>query len=275
MSLGSPLSVRAATRVAAGVAAVGSLAAHERRQRKAMERFAGALLETLLNAIEANDPDTGMHVRRVASYAVIIAKAADLDEHAQRAVERVGLFHDIGKIHEALFDIVHDSQRLSPAERRAIATHPARGEQVLAPLAAFYPELPAGVVAHHEWWDGTGYPRGLRGRRIPVEARIVAIADTLDAVAHSRRYRRGTGTREAMEIVAQGRGTQFDPDLVDLVLFPPVRAELERQQSLQPRNARHAGRRTHERELIPDIEFRWRSQSLGVDGVGGAPRHIK
>src|SRR5471032_2935173 len=128
----------------------GALSVRERRARQAMERFAGASLETLLNAIEANDPDTGMHVRRVAAVSLVIADAAGLDEHQQRAVERVALFHDIGKIHEALFDIVHDNTELTPDERRAIDTHPARGAQVLAPLEAFYPELPAGVIAHHE-----------------------------------------------------------------------------------------------------------------------------
>ncbi len=260
---------------ALGAATGGAVAARERRLRQALERFAGACLETLLNAVEANDPDTGMHVRRVASYALIIADAADLSAHEHHAVERVALFHDIGKIHEALFDIVHEPTKLSPSDRRAIATHPARGAQVLAPLAAFYPELPAGVLAHHERWDGTGYPKGLRGKRIPLESRIVAIADTFDAVAHSRRYRRGTGGSDAMDVIAEGRGTQFDPELVDLVLFPPVRAEIERQRELQPpKPERHAGRRGHAHESIPDITFRWRSQSLGVDGVGGATRRI-
>src|SRR5262249_26180759 len=158
-----------------GVVASGALVyeAHARRGQQAVERFAAAALETLLNAIEANDAETGMHVRRVAACALIIADAAGLDERAKRAVERVALFHDIGKIHEALFDIIHEPKRLTAAERRAVATHPARGAEVLAPLAAFYPELPSGVLAHHERWDGKGYPRGLRGRRIPLEARIV------------------------------------------------------------------------------------------------------
>jgi HD-GYP domain-containing protein (c-di-GMP phosphodiesterase class II) len=251
------------------------IALHERRLRQALERFAGASLETLLNAIEANDPDTGMHVRRVASHALVIASAADLSEHECHAVERVALFHDIGKIHEALFDIVHEPNKLTASERRAVATHPARGAQVLAPLAAFYPELPAGVLAHHERWDGTGYPKGLRGKRIPLESRIVAIADTFDAVAHTRRYRVGTGAHEAMEVIAQGRGTQFDPELVDLVLLPPVRREIERQRALKPpKQESHSGRRSHAHESIPDITFRWRSQSLGVDGRGGATRRV-
>jgi HD-GYP domain-containing protein (c-di-GMP phosphodiesterase class II) len=254
----------------------GAFAARERRARQAMERFAGACLETLLNAIEANDPDTGMHVRRVASFALIIADAAGLDEHEHHAIERVALFHDIGKIHEALFDIVHELRKLTPGERRAIATHPARGAQVLGPFKAFYPELPAGVLAHHERWDGTGYPRGLRGRRIPLESRIVAIADTFDAVSHTRRYRHGMGAADAMDVIADGRGTQFDPDLVDLVLFPPVRAEIEKQRVLQARrHERHAGRRNHEHESIPDVSFRWRSQSLGSDAIGGAARRIE
>ena len=165
---------------------------------RTLERFGAAALETLLNAIEANDEQTGMHVRRVAVYAVIIAEFADLDVHCQRAIERVGLFHDIGKIHEALFDIVHGEHRLSHGDRQAINTHPERGAAVLRPLGAFYPELPAGVAAHHECWDGSGYPHGLRGKRIPIEARVVSIADTFDAVAHTRRYRHGAGALSAL-----------------------------------------------------------------------------
>src|SRR5512132_1551288 len=164
--------------------ALGALAVRQRRSRRALERFAGAALQTLLNAIEANDEQTGMHVRRVAAYALIIADSAGLDERACRAVERVALFHDIGKIDGALFDIVHEPAKLTASQRREIDTHPRRGAEVLAPLKAFYPELPEGVLAHHERWDGTGYPRGLRASRIPLEARIVTIADTLDAVAH-------------------------------------------------------------------------------------------
>ncbi|MDB4875484.1 MAG: metal-dependent phosphohydrolase region [Gemmatimonadetes bacterium] len=254
-------------------AAGGALLAREHKTRVAMERFAGAALETLLNAIEANDPDTGMHVRRVAAYAMIIAEAAGLDEHRQHAVERVALFHDIGKIHEALFDIVHEPNKLTAAERRAIATHPARGAQVLAPLKAFYPELPAGVLAHHERWDGKGYPRGLRGRRIPLEARIVTIADTFDAVAHTRRYRRGTGVEKAFEVIAEGRATQFDPELVDVMLLPPVKEQIVREfdTRITPHGQR-GGRRARRHESIPDVTFRWRSQSLGSSRLRAAHR---
>jgi putative two-component system response regulator len=242
-----------------------ALFVHERRSRRALERFAAASLETLLNAIEANDSQTGQHVRRVANYARIIADAAGIDDRECHAIERVALFHDIGKIHEALFDIVHDNHELSAADRRAIDTHPRRGAEVLAPLNAFYPELSEGVLSHHERWDGTGYPRGLRGKGIPLESRIVAIADTFDAVAHTRRYRKGRGVDDAFRVLSEGRGTQFDPTFVDFVMLPPIRTRLAREHILWGRP--RPGRRSQTRETIPDIQFRWRSESL-------RPRHV-
>src|SRR5206468_12963988 len=136
--------------------------------RQAAERMAAAALESLLKAVDANDPDTGAHVRRVAAYALTLADAATLPDYEKRTIERVALFHDIGKIHEALFDIIHDHAKLNPTERRAIATHPARGARVLEPLSGFYPDLSDGVLSHHERWDGHGYPRHLKGRRIPL-----------------------------------------------------------------------------------------------------------
>jgi HD-GYP domain-containing protein (c-di-GMP phosphodiesterase class II) len=245
----------------ASLAVGAALIVRERRARGKVERFAAAGLETILNAIEANDADTGRHVRRVAAYSLIIADCAGLDERQSHAVERVALFHDIGKIHEALFDIVHDNHRLTEEERRAIDTHPRRGAQVLAPLEAFYPELGAGVLSHHERWDGTGYPRKLRGNRIPLEARIVSIADTFDAVSHSRRYQKGRGIDDALRVIREGRGTQFDPELVDLVLLPPVIDRLTREH-LASRPSR-SGRRSRPKESAPDVRFRWRSESLG------------
>ena len=254
----------------AGLAAGAALVIRERRARGKVERFAAAGLETLLNAIEANDSDTGRHVRRVAAYSLIIADFAGLDERQSHAVERVALFHDIGKIHEALFDIVHDQHRLTEADRRAIATHPRRGAEVLAPLEAFYPELAAGVLSHHERWDGTGYPRGLKGKRIPIEARIVTIADTFDAVLHSRRYQKGRGIDGALQVIREGRGTQFDPELVDLVLLPPVIERLEREHLAS--KSQRSGRRPRPKESAPDVRFRWRSESLGSRHLSASHR---
>jgi HD-GYP domain-containing protein (c-di-GMP phosphodiesterase class II) len=260
----------AAATAAAGVA----LLRYEHKQRQAAERIAAAALESLLKAIDANDPQTGAHVRRVASYALILADAAGLDEHAKRSVERVALFHDIGKIHEALFDIIHDDAELTPDERKAIATHPRRGAEVLAPLCGFYPDLPSGVLSHHERWDGTGYPRRLKGRRIPLSARVVSIADTFDAITHARRYRASRSVEKAGEVILEGRGTQFDPELVDLFVFPPVFARIlanlrDVARWRQPVQARRTG---GDDQQVPDITFRWRPGRTGARGRPASDR---
>lgn len=233
----------------------------ERRIRRAVERLGAATLETLVDTIEANNPVTGAHVRRVAGYALILAEAADMDEHDRRSVERVALFHDIGKIDGALADIINETDGLSAEEMRAVRTHPRRGADVLRPLAGFYPDLPEGVLSHHERWDGTGYPRCLKGQSIPVTARVVAIADTFDAVTHARPYRHPMTLESAIHVIASGRGSQFDPDLVDLFLSPPVieRVEDALCAALSPRRAKGKRGRVSPQEDLPDLTFRWRT----------------
>ena len=263
-----------AVATAGAVTVTALLLRREHAGRKRAERFAAAALETLLNAIDANDSQTGAHVRRVANYSLILAAAAGLDERATRIVERVALFHDIGKIHEALFDIIHDHRELTPAERRAILTHPQRGADVLAPLNGFYPELPRGVLSHHERWNGTGYPRQLKGRRIPLSARIVAIADTFDAITFHRRYSRGRSVEIARDIILEGRGTLFDPELVDLLMLPPVFARIiakEREVArwMLPVHQRRTG---VEESNVPDVSFRWRPGRHGGRGQPASDR---
>lgn len=256
---------KSALSAAATAAAAALLYRREQHYLRMTERLAAAALETLLNAIDANDADTGIHVRRVAAYALILADAAGVSDHERKVIEHVALFHDIGKIHEALFDIIHDDKQLTVAERRAIATHPARGAKVLAPLRTFYPELPDGVLSHHERWDGKGYPRHLKGRRIPLPARVVAIVDTFDAVTHSRRYRASQSVSAGREIVVEGRGTQFDPELVDLFTFPPVferitaAYEETKRWSIPP----HQRNSSRDEEDVPDVAFRWRPSRRG------------
>jgi putative two-component system response regulator len=257
-----------AVAAAGSVAASALLAQRERSGRLSAERFAAAALETLLNAIDANDAETGAHVRRVANYALIIADAAGLDEHDTRSVERVALFHDIGKIHEALFDITHDDRKLTESERLAVLTHPQRGADVLAPLNGFYPDLARNVLYHHERWNGTGYPRQLKGKRIPLPARIVAIADTFDAITFHRRYSQGRSVEVARDIIIDGRGTLFDPELVDLFALPPVfaaivEAEREVAKWSVPVHQRRTGM---EEQNVPNISFRWRPGRHGGRG---------
>jgi HD-GYP domain-containing protein (c-di-GMP phosphodiesterase class II) len=232
-------------------------------RESAAERLAAAAMEALLNAVDANDPETGAHMRRVASYALTLADAAEVGEDEMRLVEQVSLFHDIGKIHEALFDIIHVNRRLTPTEKRAIDTHPRRGADVLQPLHAFYPQLRDGVLSHHERWDGRGYPRQLRARRIPLASRIVTIADTFDAITYTRRYHTGRSALEAREVILEGRGAQFDPELVDLFVFPPVFSrilETERRVSKWRGPVKKRDRGDREKH-VPDITFRWRPES--------------
>jgi HD-GYP domain-containing protein (c-di-GMP phosphodiesterase class II) len=244
-------------------AALGALIVRQRKDSRRSERLAAAALEALLNAIDANDEDTGAHVRRVAAYSMVVARAAHLEEAIVRSVERVALFHDIGKIHAALFDLIHDDDaQVTPEERRLIATHPRRGADVLEPFSFFYPELPDGVLSHHERWDGSGYPRGLAGEDIPIEARVVAIADTFDAMTHHRRYRRAQRIEDAVRTIAEGSGTQFDPVLVSVFFEPEVCARVRRlaRENLLPRRRApdDEERRHHEDAKAPDVTFRWR-----------------
>jgi response regulator RpfG family c-di-GMP phosphodiesterase len=139
-----------------------------------------------------------------------------------------------------------------------------RGAEVLAPIANFHPRLADAVLAHHERWDGQGYPRGLKGRKIPLAARVVALADTFDVVTHGRKYRDGRGTREAEEIILHGRGTQFDPELVDLMLLPPVFDRIMRAQRAafsHGRNLPNRRARATVESAQPKVRMRWRTQT--------------
>jgi HD-GYP domain-containing protein (c-di-GMP phosphodiesterase class II) len=243
---------------------IGALVLHERRQSRRTRRLAAAALETLLNAIDANDSQTGAHVRRVAEYSMTLARAAGLTRSLIRSVERVALFHDIGKIHEALFDIVHDDDEITPEERELLVTHPQRGADVLAPLSFFYPDLAEGVLAHHERWDGSGYPRGLTGKDIPIQARIVAIGDTFDAITHGRRYSRPHSLDQGVRVIAAGSGTQFDPRLVQVFLEPDILRRVRRiaRESWRRSAASGDDRRRHAGAKVPDVTFRWRDGPL-------------
>jgi HD-GYP domain-containing protein (c-di-GMP phosphodiesterase class II) len=255
-------------------AAGGALFIRERQRRFTAERLAAAVLETLLRAIDANNAETGGHVRRVARYALILADAADLDHRAQRNVERIALFHDVGKIDEALFDIIHDDSNLTPEEREAVRTHPRRGAEVLTPLAAFYPALAPGVLSHHERWDGKGYPRRLRRRAIPLASRIVTIADAFDAITYARRYQPARSASEAAEKLTSGRGTQFDPNLIDLFLSPPVFDRIidamRDDHAPAARPARQGSARDDSR--MRDLSFRWRTTTPAPRALGRTRR---
>ena len=139
---------------------------------------------------------------------------------------------------------------------------------MLAPLASFYPELPSGVLSHHERWDGSGYPRGLRGRRIPLEARIVTIADTFDAITHARRYRGAAGVSRAIEVIGSGPRNAVR----SRARRSRVAAAGDRRDVSRSDQDRRGGtkRDAAEQRAVPDVSFRWRSASLGAARVSAA-----
>lgn len=174
------------------------------------------VLVALANAVEAKDPVTEHHCDRVADLALALARLAGLEEQTVEAVGYGAVLHDIGKIGitEA---VLTKSGALTEAERREMQRHPLVGSEILRPLRLGQVVGPI-VRGHHERWDGRGYPDGLRGEEIPVGARVVAVADAWDAMTHNRPYRRRLSDQQARDELRQHGGTQFDPELVELLL---------------------------------------------------------
>jgi HD-GYP domain-containing protein (c-di-GMP phosphodiesterase class II) len=132
------------------------------------------------------------------------------------------LLHDMGKIDDRFFHIVHSRGPLSEEERTEMEFHPHLSARILEPLEPIHPGIAGIVASHHECWDGTGYPRGCGGEEIPLGARIIAIADAFDAMTQPRAYKDGMPVNEAFEQLKKGAGRQFDPTLVELVHTPAV-----------------------------------------------------
>lgn len=178
-----------------------------------------AVLDTLLTAINARDIEAAGHSECVTAYTMTLADRLALPEDQRIHIERGALLHDIGKI--AIPDrILRKPGPLTAEEQDEMRRHPLIGYQMCAPLPALQPAALI-VRHHHERWDGTGYPDGLRGVQIPPGARLFAIADALDAITAGRPYRPAQSFVAAREEIRRCRGTQFDPELVDLFLSVP------------------------------------------------------
>jgi putative nucleotidyltransferase with HDIG domain len=186
----------------------------EEEKKHANERAAIHLrtIESLALAIEAKDHTTHDHLQRVQTYAVEIAKEMNLAESELEAVRAASLLHDIGKL-AVPEHIVCKPGKLTPEEFEKMKVHPVVGAEILARAHFPYPVVPI-VRSHHEKWDGSGYPDGLKGTEIPIGARILAVVDCLDALASDRQYRRALPLGKAMEMVADQAGMAFDPEVV-------------------------------------------------------------
>jgi hypothetical protein len=173
-------------------------------------------LRTLVRAVEIKDAYTHGHSERTARAAVQLGLRLNIDEDTLRAVARGAYLHDVGKI--AIPDsILNKPGPLTAEERVVIETHPRLGHELVAPASVLAESLGA-ILHHHERWDGTGYPDRLGGRQIPLIARIVAVADVWDALTSDRSYRPGFDPHAALAHIAAGRGTHFDPVVVEAFL---------------------------------------------------------
>jgi putative nucleotidyltransferase with HDIG domain len=184
-----------------------------------------ATVRALTNAVEARDAYTAKHAERVAAYGLELARRIDPELTQNPQTEFGFLLHDIGKV--AIPDgILHKPEPLAEEERQLMRRHPVIGWEILKQIP--FLASAAGIVrAHHERWDGSGYPDGLSGEEIPLEARIFAVADALDAITTDRPYRPAAALAEARAAIARGAGTQFDPGVVAALDEIPD-ADLER-----------------------------------------------
>jgi HD-GYP domain-containing protein (c-di-GMP phosphodiesterase class II) len=168
---------------------------------------------SLANAIDAKSPWTKGHSERVMNFAAEIAKKMGMPETFVETVKIAGLLHDIGKI-GILEELLEKPEKISDEEFPPMRLHPEKGVAILAPIAQLQEALPA-ILYHHERYDGLGYPAGLQGEDIPLQARIVAVADAFDAMVSDRPYKKGFSVSKALKVLKQGAGSQFDPIVVD------------------------------------------------------------
>ena len=186
-----------------------------------LERSYDITLEALGDALDLKDAETEGHSKRVTGYTVALSRAMGLSPTDIRTIARGAFLHDIGKM--AIPDaILLKPGRLDVDERNVMRDHCARGYQILCKIP-YLREAAEIVYCHQEHYDGSGYPRGLRGEEIPLGARIFAVADTLDAITSDRPYRKASSFTAARGEIQRCAGTQFDPHVVDVYLSMPDR----------------------------------------------------
>ena len=185
----------------------------ERSQRRLLQHAYRQTVAALADALEAKDPGTGLHAQRVQHYAVALTEMVEPRLLDDASLEYGFLLHDVGKIGVG-DQILNKPGPLSPAERDLIELHPAIGVEILSGVGLLEGEGIGVVGSHHERWDGGGYPAGLAGDRIPLGARIFALADALDAMTSDRPYRAALTWEKATDEVLSHDGSQFDPKVV-------------------------------------------------------------
>lgn len=177
------------------------------------------LLQVMVKAIEARDPYTSGHSLRVSQLSRVIALEMGLQIRDVEAVHTAALLHDVGKIHEEFAPLLRKEDRLTPDETALMQTHSLRSAELVGIISKFRGFIQESVRHHHERWDGKGYPDGLSGQEIPIAARIILVADTIDAMTTDRPYRKRLPLEVVISELQKCRGTQFDPAVVELVVM--------------------------------------------------------
>lgn len=192
----------------------------ERSRRRELQRSYTATVRALSNAVEARDAYTGKHAERVTAYGLMLARVVQPALANSPAIEFAFLLHDIGKL--AVPDaILFKPGPLTADEFAVMSRHAVIGAEIVAQIDFLADSVPV-VRHHHERWDGTGYPDGLRETDIPLAARIFAVADVLDALSTDRPYRSASPLAQAREMVLAEAGTHFDPEIIDAFAAIPV-----------------------------------------------------
>ena len=170
------------------------------------------IIEGLAMAIEAKDQGTHEHLFRVRNYVQAVGEALELDKLEMQALQTASFLHDIGKL-AVPEHIINKPGKLTREEFEKMKIHPSVGAEILERVRFPYPVVPI-VRSHHEWFNGAGYPDGLKGFDIPIGARVLTVVDCFDALVSDRPYRKGMSVRQAMEIIRSMSGKQFDPEIV-------------------------------------------------------------
>lgn len=192
-----------------------------KRKMSESQGVRGLTIKTIMNTLYEKSPREESHSQRVKDLAVKIATALHFSPHQIDDIATLGLLHDIGKIIVS-GEILEKPGRLTEAEYNEIKKHPAIGYRMLTATNEFA-SIAKGVLSHHERWDGTGYPNGIKGHDIPLESRIISIADAYDAMTASRPYRKkGLSVEDTRQVLIDCAGSQFDPDIVAILIKEAV-----------------------------------------------------